>query len=147
MKRWILPLYFISMTANATCFQEVEQKYNINQLLLKSIAYTESRFNGDAVNCANSDQSCDYGFAQINIDEWRDELNEFGISLQDLNDPCQNLHFGAWVLAKNFESHGRNWNSVGAYNAGFAKNKAKAREVYIALIQKNLAMIRKLEQQ
>lgn len=133
------------ITANASCFKEVSQKYQIKVDLLKSMTYTESRFNSDALNCRNYNASCDYGFAQINLSEWKEELEEFNISVQDLKDPCQNLHFGAWVLAKNFESHGRNWNSVGAYNAGFLESRQAARDKYIAEVKKNLVIIQKFK--
>ncbi|MUK91897.1 transglycosylase SLT domain-containing protein [Aliivibrio fischeri] len=139
--KWLLVILFISPSVFANCFEEVSQKYQIKADLLRAIAFTESTFNSNAVNCANSNGTCDYGFAQINLSEWEDELIEFGISITDLKDPCQNLHFGAWVLAKNFESHGRNWNSVGAYNAGFAKKRQAARDKYINLVKANLLKI------
>ena len=131
-------VFLFSASVKADCFDEVSQKYQINKSLLKAIAYTESRFNANATNCSNSNGTCDFGFAQINLTEWDETLKQFGISVLDLQDACQNLHFGAWVLAMNFKTHGRNWNSVGAYNAGFAKSREAARQRYIALVQKNL---------
>lgn len=136
----------LSFVVKADCFEEVSQKYQIHPLLLKGMTLTESAFNGDALNCENSNGSCDYGFAQINLSTWKSKLKEFNISILDLQDKCQNLHFGAWVLAKNFESHGRNWNSVGAYNAGFKEDKQKAREIYIAKVKANIEKIRNWSQ-
>lgn len=145
-KLYALGLLVFSSIANASCFIEASEKYNIHPDLLKAIAMSESSFNENALNCANSNESCDYGFMQINLDEWGDTLSAFNISIQDLRDPCQNLHFGSWVLAKNFQTHGRNWNSVGAYNAGFSKTRQGARDRYVELVKKNLAMIRRVTQ-
>lgn len=144
MRFLLLLLVAASSYSQANCFVEVSHKYQIKEDLLRAIVYTESRFNKDAVNCLNSNSSCDYGFAQINLSEWGDKLKEFGISITDLQDPCQNLHFGGWVLAMNFKTHGRNWNSVGAYNAGFSKKRESARQKYIALIKDNLVKIQSL---
>lgn len=138
-----LSLFFFSSFSHSNCFKEVSDKYLINENLLRAIVYVESRGNKDATNCLNSNESCDFGFAQINLSEWKDELETFGISILDLQDPCQNLHFGAWILAKNFESHGRNWTSVGAYNAGFKKKHERAREIYINLIKERLSVLEK----
>lgn len=139
--KYLILLCLISPLSFASCFEEVSDKYRIHEKLLRAIAYTESRYVGDAVNCRNSNKSCDYGFAQINLSEWETKLKEFDISLLDLQDPCQNLHFGGWVLAMNFKTHGRNWNSVGAYNAGFSKKRKSARAKYIALVKMNLRKI------
>lgn len=143
IKKMAVILLFFPCFAFANCFAEASSRYAIKQTLLKAIVYTESRFNKEAVNCVNSTKGCDYGFAQINLSVWGSKLKEFNISLSDLNNPCQNLMFGAWVLAQNFKSHGRNWNSVGAYNAGFRKSRKAARETYISLIKKNITLLEK----
>jgi len=131
----------ISFNLSANCFDEVATKYQIKADLLRAIAFSESSYNANALNCANTNKSCDYGFAQINVNEWKNKLTEFDITLLDLQNPCQNLHFGAWILAQNFKSHGRNWNSVGAYNAGFLKSRQGARDRYIKLVKSNLSKI------
>lgn len=146
MKRLFFIALFVTFGVHADCFEEVSHKYQIHPLLLKAIVLGESSFNGDALNCINSNGSCDYGYAQINLSAWKSKLKEFNISVLDLQDKCQNLHFGAWVLAKNFESHGRNWNSVGAYNAGFKEDRQKAREIYIAKVKANIEKIRNWSQ-
>jgi soluble lytic murein transglycosylase-like protein len=141
IKNMLLVIILLPSFSFAHCFKEVSIKYGININLLKAIVYTESRFNPDALNCANSNGSCDYGFAQINLTEWKTRLKDFGISTRDLKNPCQNLHFSGWILAKNFESNGRSWNTIGAYNAGFKDKYQQARDEYIKKVKSNLKMI------
>lgn len=140
-------LLLVPLMTNATCFEEVSNKYLINSDLLKAITLTESTFNHHAVNCANRNGSCDYGFAQINLSEWKHKLDEFNISIIDLQDPCQNLHFAGWILAKNFKQYGRSWHTVSIYNVGTSKNKQSARDRYIAKVKENLAIIQKIEKE
>lgn len=103
------------------CFDQAAVTYNVDSNLLKAIAKVESNFNSKALNI-NKNGTKDYGLMQINS-WWLNKLEGFGITKKDLKeDPCINIHVGAWVLAENFNSHGVNWNSVGAYNAGFKKD-------------------------
>ena len=57
-------------------------------------------------------------------------------------EPCFNVHLGAWVLASNFSTHGTNWNSVGAYNAGFKASKQKLRDEYVTKIKQHYLKIK-----
>lgn len=71
---------------------------------------------------------------QVNSSHYK-ELKKFNIDRERLlNDPCICTYAGAWVLAKNFNSYGRNWDSVGIYNAGPKETKMKARKSYAAKI-------------
>ena len=57
------------------------------------------------------------------------KLKKFNITRADLlNNPCICVYSGAWVLAKNFQAYGRNWDSVGIYNAG-PRQDANTREL------------------
>ena len=78
--------------------------------------------------------SRDFGLMQINS-HWFDRLSEFNVNETNIYNPCFNVHLGAWVLSSNFSSHGYNWNSVGAYNAGFSKRTESARKIYIQKVQ------------
>lgn len=72
----------------------------------------------------------DVGLMQINS-SWYPVLEKMGITRHDLlNNPCQNIYVGAWILAKNIASNGVNWESVGAYNAGFKNANAPFRMKY-----------------
>ncbi len=128
-----------SCQVHSFCFDDAGAYYNVDPLLLKSIATVESRLRPNATN-ENHDQSgqvisTDYGIMQINS-TWFPRLRDFDVNAQRLlDDPCFNIHIGAWVLSSNFSSHGYNWNSVGAYNAGFSAKTATARQSYIKKVQ------------
>ncbi len=135
-------LTFVSSSVNAFCFNEAGEKYNISPLLLAAMAYTESSFNSKAINSANTNKSVDYGLMQINT-FWLPHLKKMNISKEDLiDDACLNVHVGAWVLAQNFKQNGENWQSVGAYNAGFRIKAQSARDRYISMVKANLEYIK-----
>ncbi|HIF9334008.1 TPA: lytic transglycosylase domain-containing protein [Photobacterium damselae] len=132
-----LILVFNAPSVSAFCFNEAGLKYNISPRLLAAIAYTESRFDALAINASNANKSVDYGLMQINT-FWIPHLKKLNITSEDLlNDPCLNVHVGAWVLAQNFKQNGDNWESVGAYNAGFKPQAKEAREIYIKYVKYN----------
>lgn len=140
----LLALAFSSMLSPASetlstrerdCFQAASDHYNINLELLYAVARVESNFNHRAANHSNTDGSSDYGIMQINS-SWFSRLKKLGITRrQVIHDVCMNIHIGAWVLASNFHTHGYNWNSVGAYNAGFSSNRKSARLRYIRKVK------------
>lgn len=103
------------------CFKAASDRYNVDLYLLLAIAKTESNFDKKAINTSNRNGTSDYGLMQVNS-SWFNELKQFGITAKDVKENyCVNVNVGAWILSKNFDSHGTNWNSVGAYNAGFKK--------------------------
>lgn len=108
----LLFLTIASNSANAFCFKEAEQRYRIPNGLLEAIAKTESSLDPKARSNTN-----DIGLMQINR-SWSPILySRFGIKEAQLWEPCMNVMVGAWILANEFRSKGRNWNAVGAYNA------------------------------
>jgi soluble lytic murein transglycosylase-like protein len=123
---------------SAFCFEEAAAHYNVSPKLLRAIAQVESSLNPKAYNENKNElgkvTSRDYGLMQINS-SWFSRLSEFNVSESNVYEPCFNVSLGAWVLASNFASHGYNWNSVGAYNAGFAKRTENARKIYIQKVQ------------
>ena len=59
------------------------------------------------------------------------KLKNFNITRDRLlNDPCICVYTGAWVLAHNFRSYGKNWDSVGMYNTGPSKKLITQRRAY-----------------
>ncbi len=94
------------------------------------------------------DNSLDIGLMQINTQhelEIEIELEKHGIKRHHLiNDPCMNIYTGAYYLAIAFRKWGVNWNAVGAYNAGFAKNEeqTKRRKIYARKIHANYMAIK-----
>jgi len=115
------------------CFEIAASKFSIDHRLLIAIAEVESSMNPTAIGLNKKDGkilSEDVGLMQINS-TWFPTLEKMGITRKDLLDnPCQNIHVGAWILAKNIASNGVNWESVGAYNAGFKNANAPFRLKY-----------------
>ncbi|WP_425667822.1 lytic transglycosylase domain-containing protein (plasmid) [Vibrio tubiashii] len=139
MNKLPIAFLFMSLPSYSFCFEEAGQRYNVDPILLEAIAIQESSLNPNAVN-VNYNQfgdevSRDYGLMQINSD-WFDDLAEFNVTESTVMAPCFNVNLGAWVLSSNFSTHGYNWNSVGAYNAGFRKSTQNARDTYAAKIKK-----------
>lgn len=105
------------------CLQAAAAKHSLNYLLLRSIAEQESSFNPIAVG-GNTNGSSDYGLMQINS-TWLPTLRKFGVTQQDLFNPCINADVGAWILADNFRRMGVTWDAVGAYNASTPWKRVK----------------------
>jgi len=103
-------------------------RYQIDPLLIWSIAKTESGFNANAIG-RNENKSYDIGMMQINSG-WLPTLARYGIAERHLYDPCTNIQVGTWILAQNVQKFGYNWKAVGAYNAASEhKRVAYARKV------------------
>ncbi|NDO82794.1 lytic transglycosylase [Citrobacter sp. NCU1] len=140
---FIIHLLFISFSSFADspplagsyrqCFTQASERFQIDHRLLIAIAEVESSMNPKAIGInkrGGKVVSEDVGLMQINS-SWFPMLNGMGITRKDLLDnPCQNIYVGAWILAKNISSNGVNWESVGAYNAGFKGVNAPIRMKY-----------------
>ncbi|EIK1335898.1 lytic transglycosylase domain-containing protein [Salmonella enterica] len=116
-----------------SCFAQAAERFQIDHRLLMAIAEVESGMNPKAIGFNKRKGkvvSEDVGLMQINS-SWFPTLKAMGISRKDLlENPCQNIYVGAWILAKNISSNGVNWESVGAYNAGFKNANAPFRMKY-----------------
>ena len=85
--------------------------------------------NPNAVN-RNRDGTYDLGLMQINS-RWFPTLRKYGISEQQLRQPCFSIHVGAWIMAQNMLRFGNSWDAVGAYNSpNPARRIAYAQKVY-----------------
>lgn len=121
-------------SGQAFCFLAAGKTYQIDPLLLIAIAEVESSMNPKAIGLNKKNgvvKTEDIGLMQINS-SWLPQLSHsFGITRKKLlNNACQNLYVGAYILAKNISRHGVNWTSVGAYNAGFKQANKKNRLKY-----------------
>ncbi|HSH28753.1 MAG TPA: lytic transglycosylase domain-containing protein [Thiohalobacter sp.] len=125
------------------CFRFAAQRYDIDTDLLQAITHVESGGDPAAVN-SNADGSRDIGLMQINT-RWLEQLAGYGITREDLAEPCTNILVGAWVLAHNFTLYGDSWKAVGAYNAGTARTE-QAHRRRLAYARKVFARQRILEQ-
>ncbi|UCQ13158.1 lytic transglycosylase domain-containing protein [Edwardsiella tarda] len=125
----------ISLPVQAFCFKEAGARYKVDPLLLRAIAQVESGMNPRAIGKNMSGKkllSLDLGLMQIN-DRHVPQLRAMGIlkTEQDLLDnPCLNVQIGAWILAKHLQQCGVNWECLGSYNAGFAKDNSLRRMAY-----------------
>lgn len=135
---------FSCMNVQATplCFKEVGRYYNIDPVLLESIAKVESNFKHDAIginkNAKGKVTSKDYGIMQINQLHIRTLIkNKIISSEKDLiNNPCLNIQIGAWILHKHFKKCGTNWQCLGTYNVGFSKGKDSIKRKYMVKVYK-----------
>ncbi|EFH3930962.1 transglycosylase SLT domain-containing protein [Escherichia coli] len=135
MKISLLPatLLTLSLSAGAApqmCFEQAGKDYQIDPLLLMSISIKESRLKPGAINGSNRDGTEDVCGMQVNSSHYG-KLKNFNITRERLlNDPCICVYTGAWVLAHNFISYGKNWDSVGMYNTGPSKKLIVKRKAY-----------------
>lgn len=112
------------------CFNKAGHDYGIDPLLLTAISIKESRLKMTAINGSNSDKTEDVCGMQVNSSHYA-SLMKFNITRERLlKEPCICIYSGAWVLARNFKSYGRNWDSVGMYNTGPSIKLIKKRKAY-----------------
>ncbi len=97
------------------CWDNAAKAYGLDPWLLMAIAKVESSFNHKAIN-TNKNKSTDMGMMQINT-IWLPTLNKFGITKQDLFNPCTSIFVGAWIMAQNIRNFGYNLDGIGAYNS------------------------------
>lgn len=110
------------------CAAKYAPEFGVDLKLIQAIRIAEGGAVGKSV-CGNKNETCDHGPMQIN-DGWFDGrwgVNlpaDFGVSKDAvLNDECQNIRVGMWVL---HQAHGKlnNWyEAVAAYNAGIKNRK------------------------
>jgi soluble lytic murein transglycosylase-like protein len=125
----LLCVLLASGSAQAFCWQQAADRYNLDPLLLWSIAKVESDFRPDALN-RNRDGSHDIGLMQINSRNLP-KLANFGYTEKVLREnACASVMAGAWILSGLVTRYGYNWHAVGAYNAGTASNRQSARQRY-----------------
>lgn len=110
-----LSLLFASKACSAFCFEQAEARYGIHRDLLRAIAQQESGMNPNAIN-RNTNGSVDIGLMQINS-QWWPRLTQAGFDQAWLRDPCYNVMFGSWILARNIARYGMTWDAVGAYHS------------------------------
>jgi len=130
MRYWVFFVIALCAAAPAAaqaCWESAAQRYGVSAQLLYAVAQTESGLNPRAVNRSHVARTGTYdiGLMQINSGHLS-RLARFGISEQDLFEPCVNLNVGAWLLATTFSKHGVTWEGIGAYNAACSQLKGDA---------------------
>jgi soluble lytic murein transglycosylase-like protein len=97
------------------CFNEAGKMYQVPPMLLQSIAWVESRYNKNAKN-HNTNGSVDMGVMQINS-LWLEPLSEYGVQRKHLYNACYNISVAAWILRKQINEVGYNWQAVAHYHS------------------------------
>ena len=123
---------FITQNVFAHCYKEAGSRYGIDPLMLKAIAITESSVRPNIESLTQ-----EIGLMGINR-SWLPILSKrYGLSEQDVWQPCTNVQVGAWILASNYRQFGKNWNAVGAYNAACKKlNSVECKRTRLRYSQK-----------
>lgn len=131
---------------NWACWYHAGEAFNVSPILLYTIAMVESGNNPKAIN-KNENGTEDIGLMQINSSHlsW---LQKYGISKEMLlQDPCLNVHVGAYILAENISRYGFTWEAVGAYNAKSPEKRAQyARKIwnmYLKIVKNNFIVAQK----
>lgn len=149
--RWFLLLIlFISGTASADdlCFDEAGRLFNIDPLLLRSIAIVESNLQQNVIginrNARGEIVSRDYGIMQIN-DMHVPLLQKQGVirnKAELTHNACLNIKIGSWILYRHFSRCGMTWQCVGTYNAGYSSNNAARRTLYARKVYNQYSRLR-----
>jgi soluble lytic murein transglycosylase-like protein len=126
---------FAPLVASATCWEAAGSKYRIDPLLLKAIAWKESRGLPSAVGPKLRDGNVALGLMQINTVHLP-TLARFGIDRQKLFDACTSQEVGAWVLSDCIAQFGSTWKAVGCYYAGPKSTNTAAQVSYVRDVQR-----------
>jgi soluble lytic murein transglycosylase-like protein len=101
--------------AHADCFDDAGAYQRVNPLILRAIAWQESRNRPNAKHL-NDNGSTDYGLMQINSIHLP-TLSRYGIGKETLMSPCKNVFIAAWHLRRQMDKYGNTWAAVGAYHS------------------------------
>ncbi|CAM2198485.1 Lytic transglycosylase (plasmid) [Paraburkholderia kururiensis] len=113
------------------CFEHAAQRRHINVKLLLAIGHVESRYRPAEVNTRTGAM----GLMQV-MPFHLNWLRRYGIDRRDLFDGCTNINVGAFLLSDFIRMYGNTWRAVGAYGAGIAPDKERARIEYARLVQR-----------
>ncbi|MGV2288698.1 lytic transglycosylase domain-containing protein [Trinickia sp. YCB016] len=122
-----------SYAADDDCFAQAGAYQGVNPVILRAIAWFESKGNPDAVH-RNSDGSIDVGQAQINSVHFG-ELRRYGVPPYALKDACVNVYVAAWILKQKMIRYGNTWKAIGAYHSESPQPRDQyARGIYKVLV-------------
>ena len=131
----IFMLSTYSHSSQAHCWEKIGARYKIDPLLLKAIAWKESRGKADAIGPKLKDGNRALGMMQINTIHLP-KLAEYGIFREHLFKVCTSQEVGAWVLSSCIRQFGNTWKAVGCYYTGGASKNTAAQIAYVRDVQR-----------
>ncbi|WP_312974601.1 type III secretion system invasion protein IagB [Atlantibacter sp.] len=136
-----LPLFAVSMMAQATCWDEAARYFDLDPRLLTAIAQVESGMDPEAIN-VNTNGSYDVGLMQINSTHLA-RLRKLGVDeIVLMRDPCVSVLVGASILSEMVKLYGYNWEAIGAYNAGTRASRHDLRMRYAKKVWQRYQQLR-----
>jgi soluble lytic murein transglycosylase-like protein len=134
----------------APMFQEAAETWGVPAALTQAIARVESGMSPWSLNIEGegykfdskeeavakaqearaAGRSFDSGVMQVN-NQW---LKKYGIPLEAAFDPLANITLGSWILKREIDRHGLNWEAVAAYHS---PNPGQGRK-YAEMVKKAL---------
>lgn len=118
---------------NTDCFAQAGAYQGVNPMILRAIAWFESKGDPNAVH-RNADGSIDVGQAQINSVHF-DELRRNGIPPGALKDGCINTYVAAWMIKQKMVRYGNTWRAIGAFHSETPKLRDEyARSIHAVLV-------------
>lgn len=122
-------LLMIGLNANSACWAEAAQQYSVDPVLLMAIGWKESRGHIGSIGPRLKDGNQAIGLMQINTIHLQ-MLSRYGITKDQLFDPCVSQKVGAFVLADCIKRFGQTWKAVGCYYGGPASKAYTAMRIY-----------------
>jgi soluble lytic murein transglycosylase-like protein len=119
--------------ADENCFKEAGVYQGVNPVILKAIAWFESKGDPEAVH-RNADGSVDVGQAQINSVHFG-ELRRNGVPPGALRNACVNIYVAAWMLKQKMLRYGNTWRAIGAFHSETPRLRDQyARDIHAVLV-------------
>jgi soluble lytic murein transglycosylase-like protein len=122
----------------ADCFDNAGAYHQVNPMILRAIAWQESRNRPYAMHL-NANGTRDYGVMQINSIHLP-ALARYRITSDMLMEPCKNIYIAAWHLRSKIDKYGNTWSAMGAYHS----ETPAERDLYARSIAAILASWRQL---
>lgn len=123
-----------ALPAQADCFDDAARYQGVNPVILRAIAWQESRYRPNAMR-KNDNGSTDYGLMQINSIHLR-ALSKYDISSNTLMEPCASVYIAAWHLRQKMNKYGNTWQAIGSYHSETPKYRDKYAGQIIKILTK-----------
>jgi soluble lytic murein transglycosylase-like protein len=116
---YMLPMFIVCAilcrTVHADCVDRAANYHGVNDKVLRAIGWHESRLRSRAIG-RNTNGTIDIGAFQINSMHLN-QLSQYGITRESLQDGCINAYVAAWHYQKQIQTFGNTWRAVGAYHS------------------------------